>query len=116
MGLDVDLFATQLAGVHKMLALFLKEETFIIKDDEAKKLAQALKNVMALHSLNISPSAVAYIQLLGICAAIYGPRFMALKFKAELKRAQSKAGQAPSQPASNAPTVEMVFPTASTTQ
>lgn len=72
--LDVDLFATQLVGVHKMLAAVTKNPLLEISEKEAKSLAESLKNVMLYHSINISPSTMAYIQLLGVCFAVYGPR------------------------------------------
>lgn len=72
--LDVDLFASQLVGVHKMLAAITKNPLWEISDKEAKTLAEALKNIMAFHSINIAPQYLAYFQLMAAVATIYGPR------------------------------------------
>jgi hypothetical protein len=72
--LDVDLFASQLVGVHKMLAAVTKNPLWEISDKESKTLAEALKNIMAFHSISISPQYLAYFQLLAAVATIYGPR------------------------------------------
>lgn len=92
--LDVDTLAMQLVGVHKMLAMFAKNPLLEITQDEAKKLATASKQVMALHSINLNPSTVAYLQLLGVCVAIYGPRFAIYQQQLKIQREQQKQAAA----------------------
>lgn len=87
-GLDLEGFALQIVGVHKLAAMFFKNELFAISNDEAKKLAHATKNVLALHNLNVSPSTLAYLQLIGVCIAIYGPRFAIYQQMAKLEKAK----------------------------
>lgn len=79
-----------------MAARLLKNPLVEITDKEAVTLAAALKDVMALHSINVSPSTLAYVKLLGAAAMIYGPRvgFYAAAVKAE-KEAKKQQGQMP---------------------
>lgn len=72
--LDVDLFTSQLVGVHKMLAAVTKNPLWEISDKEARSLAESLKNIMQYHSISIDPAKLVWIQFLFICAGIYGPR------------------------------------------
>lgn len=74
--------------MHKLAAMFFKNELLAISNDEAKKLAHATKNVLALHNLNVSPSTLAYLQLIGVCIAIYGPRFAIYQQMAKLEKAK----------------------------
>lgn len=87
--LNTDLFAMQLVGVHKMLAAVMKNPLMEISESEAKKLALALKQVMALHKIAIPAEYVAYVQLLGVCAALYGPR-IALTMAAKKAAAEAE--------------------------
>jgi len=57
-----------------MAAQLFKNPTIEITDKEAKSLASALKDVMAVHSINVSPSTLAYVKLIAAVGAIYGPR------------------------------------------
>jgi hypothetical protein len=59
-----------------------------ISQQEAESLALALKNVMAHHSINIAPATLAYIQLVGVCLALYGPRIAIIM---AAKRAEREA-------------------------
>lgn len=68
------MFARQIVGAHMMLARLLKNPLLEISQQEAESLTVALKNVMVHHNINISPQTVAYIQFIGVCLAIYGPR------------------------------------------
>jgi hypothetical protein len=72
--LDVGSLATQLEGVHKMAAIFLKNPTIEISTDESKKLAQALQNLAKQYSITVNPAVMAWVQLIGVSGAIYGPR------------------------------------------
>lgn len=86
--MDLEGFALQIVGVHKLAAMFFKNELFNVSNDEAKKLAHATKNVLALHNLNVSPSTMAYLQLIGVCIAIYGPRFALYQQVLKMQRAK----------------------------
>lgn len=57
-----------------MAARFFKNPLLEISQDEAVTLAAALKDIMALHSINVSPSTLAYIKFVGAIGMIYGPR------------------------------------------
>lgn len=71
--------------------MFFKNELFNITNDEAKKLAQATKNVLALHNLNVSPSTMAYVQLIGVSLAIYAPRFAMYQQIAKMEKIKRDA-------------------------
>jgi len=85
--LDVGSLATQIEGLHVLAATFLKNPTLKISPDEAKKLAVAVQNVTKQYNLNISPTLVAWFQLAGVSAAIYGPRIaINIAVRAEMKK------------------------------
>lgn len=67
----------------------------MITDDEARKLALAMQNVMAFHSINVNPQILAYVQLVAIAATIYGPRLMLI---AAQKKQQQARGPIPESP------------------
>lgn len=97
--LDLDVFAKQLMAAHQMLALLLKEESILISEAEAKSLAKALKNVLAFHSISMSPQSLAYLQLAGCAAIIYGPKIMLVNAKSKMRREQARqAAQQRNQP------------------
>lgn len=90
--LDLDLFASQLQGFHLMAAQLLKNPLLEITDKEAKQLASALKDIMAVHSINVSPSTLAYAKLIGAVGMIYGPRVaMMTAAKAAERKAKENA-------------------------
>jgi hypothetical protein len=84
--LGVELFAQQIVGVHSMLAMVTKNPVWIIEPKAAESLAAALLDVMSYHSINVNPATVAYMKLLGICAAIYGPKLLVLKAAADQRK------------------------------
>lgn len=70
--------------------MFTKQEIWQLSDDEAKKLAHAVKNVLKHHQINISPAALAYVQLVGVGAAVYGPRIGMLALMRKMQRQQEQ--------------------------
>lgn len=107
-----DLSAQILAG-HQMVALFTKRPEFAISEDEAKKLAAAVKNVLQYHKISINPAYMAYIQLLLVSFSIYAPRLLMISMKVkadklEKLRAQQAANLVPQ---NNAPQAATLFET-----
>lgn len=98
--LDLDLFAKQLVGWHAMAARFFKNPLLEISQDEAVTLAAALKDIMALHSINVSPSTLAYIKFVGAIGMIYGPRIALMQAakSAAKKEAQNTFDASTGQP------------------
>lgn len=88
--MDLGAFALQLQGAHKLLAMFTKQPAMQLSDDEAKKLAQAVKNVLKHHQINIAPSTLAYVQLIGVAAVIYTPRFALIMAMQKMKAEQAQ--------------------------
>lgn len=82
-----------------MAAKLLKNPLLEITENEAMTLAAALQDVMALHSINISPSMLAYLKLVGAVGMIYGPRIalyqaaMAAQKKAQQSTFDAATGQ-----------------------
>lgn len=72
--LDIKLFGSQLVGFHLIVAKLTKNPLFEISQNEGESLAQAIKDVMVFHHINISPSTIAYIKLIGALIAVYAPR------------------------------------------
>lgn len=57
-----------------MIALLLKQPSLQIDAEEATQLAKAVKEVLKYHRVNVSPQAMAYMQLAACAATIYGPK------------------------------------------
>jgi hypothetical protein len=83
-----------------MLALILKSPAMAITDDEAKRLALALKNLAQFYSITPNPQVMAWIQLLTVAASIYGPKLMIL---AAQQRAAKAAASNPVKAAGGTP-------------
>lgn len=88
--LDVELFATQIVGAHAILANLTKNPLLNISQKEAESLALAIKNLLVFHKISLSPSTVAYIQFIGACLAIYGPRLMIIVAAKKAQKDQEK--------------------------
>jgi hypothetical protein len=73
-----------------ILAKLTKIPMLEISLKEAESLALAVKNVLVHHKINISPSTLAYVQLIGVCLAVYGPRLM---FVMAVKKAEADANK-----------------------
>lgn len=86
--LDVSLFARQIEGAHQMLALVSKNPIWVIDSKAAESLAQSLLDVMSHHSINVNPATISYMKLIGVCAAIYGPKLLQIKTQNDRKRAE----------------------------
>lgn len=87
--LDVGLFARQIVGAHQMLAVITKNPIWAIDDKAAEALANALMDVMSHHSINVNPATLAYMKLIGIAAAIYGPKIMVVKMQNDQKKKEA---------------------------
>ena len=57
-----------------MAALVLKAPQVAINADEAMKLAAALKNLSQFYNITPNPQVMAWLQLVGVATAVYGPR------------------------------------------
>lgn len=57
-----------------MLALLLKQPMLNLDSEEATQLAKAVKEVLKYHKVNVSPHAMAYMQLAACAATIYGSK------------------------------------------
>lgn len=89
MAIDVDALAMQLIGMHLIASKLLRAPELVIGEPEAKTLAKAIKAVMAQYSINISPKAMAFYQLMAAASVVYGPRaFMIANRKAQETRAK----------------------------
>lgn len=71
-----------------MLALLTKNQLWMIDESAAKNLAVALRDVMSFHAININPATLAYVKLIAVCAAIYGPKLLMLNAMTKQKRTQ----------------------------
>lgn len=99
--LVVSELAVQLEALHKMGALVLKNPLVEISQPESVKLASALANVAKHYDFKINPAIMAWLQLVGVGAAIYGPR-VAVTIAT---KKQSKASVTVPVQTSNAPVV-----------
>lgn len=87
-----------------MAALMLRSPELVISKDEATKLAEALRNLMQYYSITPDPRVMAWLQLIGVAAVIYGPRAVLMSQRARAARAQRERGAVP-------PSMSVVNPT-----
>jgi hypothetical protein len=99
----------QLVGVHKLGALLLKNDLVTITDDEGRRMAHAIKEVTKHYNIVPDPKTMAWIQLAGISATVYGPKIafaiQVQKRRSQQRRdaAQSPIPKAPLQPSPQGP-------------
>lgn len=81
-----------LYSIHTMAAMFVPEME--ISEEESKKLTAALAGVNSFYAQSVDPKMLAWVELVGVAGAIYGPRAMAfmLRRKMEQEAKPPKAG------------------------
>lgn len=80
-----------LFSIHIMGATFLHAPEFVLSEDEAKQLADAIQQVNNLYDIPVIPPWVTAYANLGITAVgIYGPRIVAMKFREKKSREIAK--------------------------
>lgn len=78
-----------------MAALVLKNPLVEISPAESQKLAAALANVAKHYDFKVNPAIMAWMQLVGVGAAVYGPR-VAITIQAKKATRQAQQQTAPS--------------------
>lgn len=97
-------FSRQLVGVHQAAALLFRNPLIAITDDEGTALGNALMDVLELHSVKVSPTMLAYLNLAGVSAMIYGPK-IAVSIAVSNQKKAAKASSGIEQAAQGAPVV-----------
>lgn len=77
-GVDPATVAKNIAFAHSIAALRLGLPALALSDAEARKLADAVLELIALYDIQLSARMVAWLQLAGVGAAVYGPRAVAI--------------------------------------
>ena len=73
-----------------MASLVLKNPLIEINKSEAEKLASALANVAKHYDFKVNPAVMAWVQLIGVGAAVYGPRIaLTMSVKKAAKKEQA---------------------------
>ncbi len=86
--LDPDGVTALLLSIHLGLSSLLAEPALALDATEGRKLAEAGVEVARHYDIAVlSPKAMAWLNLGVIAAGIYGPRIMAMRIKAGLKKA-----------------------------
>ena len=88
-GLEVEALAKNLQAIHDLAALATGLPILSIEDKEAKSMATAVSNLAAQYDMVLDPRTVAWVNLLGVMASIYGPRFLMIKMAASAANRQS---------------------------
>lgn len=70
-------FCRQLVGAHKAASLILKNPLLEISDNEGDALGNAVMDVLDHYQVTVNPVILAYLNLFGVAATIYGPRVFA---------------------------------------
>lgn len=86
--LDITGVQAVLMSVHAGLAGAMRNEIWAISEGEAQTLAGAIIELEKQYPSKIDPRALAWINLTGVCGAIYGTRFVALWMEAQARRKQ----------------------------
>ena len=84
----------QLMAGHAIAAKVLRAPELMLSMDEAKSLAKAIKKILALYPVNISPKAMAFYQLMAAASMIYVPRLLMITAR-KSKEAATKKQQRP---------------------
>ncbi len=71
-GIDKILFS-----IHMFCAMTLQIPELVLKEDEAKQLSDAIRNVNEQFKIALDPKTAAYIELAQVAGIIYGPRAVA---------------------------------------
>jgi len=71
---DLGFIEKSLVGIHAIVAAISKNEMWELTEDEAKNLAKALGKVQELYGIHLDPKTEAWIEVIGVAGAIYGPR------------------------------------------
>lgn len=98
--LSVDGVSAILFSIHGMLAGITRVPELALDDKESKQLAAAIAEVGKHYDLTADPKMVAWANLTMTCAALYGSRFVAIKFRIAAQReAAQRKSVAHSEPA-----------------
>lgn len=89
--LDLDAISGVLYNIHAMGATILSAPRLAIDEGEAKHLAGALKEVQKHYNIPMTEKAIAWTNLAGVAAMIYGPRIFAVRNDRAKERAAKKA-------------------------
>ena len=98
---DIVGFEKTLLSLHGMAAGFFKAQQWRLGEDEAKEISRAIVEVQEQYEVNLDPKTQAWINLLFILAAAYGPRmYVTLEMakqakKKEPEKPQNKPASAP---------------------
>jgi hypothetical protein len=89
-GMDIDALAANLRAIHELMALGTGIGIMRLDEKEAKGLATAVSNLAAQYDMVLDPRTVAWINLLGVAASIYGPRILMIKAAQSMARQQAE--------------------------
>lgn len=80
-----------LLSVHFGVSALLSTPELDINEDEAKKFAGSLARISNLYDDRINPKAVAWVDLIAVLGAIYGPRMIAIHARMKAEKAPTPA-------------------------
>lgn len=84
-----------MVGIHAMLAGMTKVEELQIDATEGKKLGDAVNTVLQQYNHVINPKMAAWVNLGMVSAAVYGPRYMAVKLRHETEKQKPRVVEMP---------------------
>lgn len=93
--LDITGVQAVLYSIHAGVAGVMQNPVWMIEEGEAAQLGKALIEVERQYPTRIDPRALAWINLLGVAGAIYGPRILASLADIKARRDAARAGQRP---------------------
>lgn len=95
-----DGISSVLFSLHAMAASFLKTPELELDKSEADALAVAIDDVQRFYDVQTSAEVLLWVNVIGVCAAVYGPRIGALVIR---KRNESERKPRKPQPEQAAP-------------
>ena len=97
----IALMGKQIVGIHSMAAIATGLGELQISDAEGQALAQSVVNVADQYGLEIDGKTGAALQLFATCAMIYGPRYLAVRGRAQQARSQPARNMGSTEPVNN---------------
>lgn len=104
--------ARNLKGGHELASMFTGLQSFLITDDQAMLLADPALAVCQKYGISVEMVLGPEVQLLTVCAMIYGPMARRLQAEVEAKRQEGLRSAHPNAPPPPRPGAEVIRPAA----
>lgn len=91
--LDAKVLAPQIQGLHFMFATLSGQPLFIVNENEAVMMAQAIVEVASHYDVEFNSPAMSWAKLIAVLGMIYGPKIMAIRLVLIQQRTKRETGE-----------------------